>query len=144
MCRCAQSSTSSLETFNAALFSYFNAHLHAQGCLHCGLRHLLPQYSRRDNTLCQGLTLPTSPVTEIRDKSSFRWLEEELARRYRDAAPATLALLQERCEGAAAELVAAESRLQAAEDVTSLRRAGKYRIVSQAHPSIRQAQPSPD
>lgn len=53
-----------------------------------------------------------------------RWLEEELARRYRDAAPATLALLQERCEGAAAELVAAESRLQAAEDVTSLRRAG--------------------
>lgn len=54
-----------------------------------------------------------------------RWLEEELARRYRDAAPATLALLQERCEGAAAELVAAESRLQAAEDVTSLRRAGE-------------------
>jgi len=53
-----------------------------------------------------------------------RWLEEELARRYRDAAPATLALLQERCEGVAAELVAAESRLQAAEDVTSLRRAG--------------------
>lgn len=53
-----------------------------------------------------------------------RWLEEELARRYRDAAPATLALLQERCEGAAAELVAAESRLQAAEDVASLRRAG--------------------
>jgi len=47
-----------------------------------------------------------------------------LARRYRDAAPATLALLQERCEGVAAELVAAESRLQAAEDVTSLRRAG--------------------
>ena len=58
----------------------------------------------------------------------LRWLEEELARRYRDAAPATLALLQERCEGAAAELVAAESRLQAAEDVTSLRRAGKSRF----------------
>lgn len=55
-----------------------------------------------------------------------RWLEEELARRYRDAAPATLALLQERCEGVAAELVAAESRLQAAEDVTSLRRAGDW------------------
>ena len=53
-----------------------------------------------------------------------RWLEEELARRYRDAAPATLALLQERCEGVAAELVAAESRLQAAEDVASLRKAG--------------------
>ena len=55
-----------------------------------------------------------------------RWLEEELARRYRDAAPATLALLQERCEGVAAELVAAEARLQAAEDVTSLRRAGEW------------------
>jgi hypothetical protein len=55
-----------------------------------------------------------------------RWLEEELARRYRDAAPATLALLQERCEGVATELVAAESRLQAAEDVTSLRRAGDW------------------
>lgn len=54
-----------------------------------------------------------------------RWLEEELARRYRDAAPATLALLQERCEGVAADLVAAEAQLQAAEDVTSLRQAGQ-------------------
>lgn len=65
-----------------------------------------------------------------------RWLEEELARRYRDAAPATLALLQERCEGAAAELVAAESRLQAAEDVTSLRRAGYSCSVRHASNSI--------
>ena len=63
-------------------------------------------------------------VTHSHNTCPLRWLEEELARRYRDAAPATLALLQERCEGAAAELVAAESRLQAAEDVTSLRRAG--------------------
>lgn len=49
-----------------------------------------------------------------------------MARRYRDAAPATLALLQERCEGVAADLVAAEAQLQAAEDVTSLRRAGEH------------------
>lgn len=67
----------------------------------------------------------------------LRWLEEELARRYRDAAPATLALLQERCEGAAAELVAAESRLQAAEDVTSLRRAGKSLAVPYATNMLR-------
>ena len=52
------------------------------------------------------------------------FLEEELARRYRDAAPATLALLQQRCEAVAAELMAAEAQLQAAGDVTSLRRAG--------------------
>lgn len=61
------------------------------------------------------------------------WLEEELARRYRDAAPATLALLQERCEGAAAELVAAESRLQAAEDVASLRRAAMQHVFAIAN-----------
>ncbi|KAL0037146.1 hypothetical protein WJX79_002609 [Trebouxia sp. C0005] len=61
------------------------------------------------------------------------WLEEELARRYRDAAPATLALLQERCEGVAAELVAAESRLQAAEDVTSLRRAAMQHVFAMAN-----------
>lgn len=52
------------------------------------------------------------------------FLEEELARRYRDAAPATLALLQERCEAVARELIAADRRLQEAGDVASLRRAG--------------------
>lgn len=62
-----------------------------------------------------------------------RWLEEELARRYRDAAPATLALLQERCEGVASDLVAAEAQLQAAEDVTSLRRAGQEILQSACH-----------
>ena len=35
-----------------------------------------------------------------------------------------LALLQERCESAAAQLMAAEAQLNAAEDVASLRRAG--------------------
>ena len=53
-----------------------------------------------------------------------RFLEEELARRYRDAAPATLALLQERCEAMAKELIAADGKLQEAGDVVSLRRAG--------------------
>lgn len=74
-----------------------------------------------------------------------RWLEEELARRYRDAAPATLALLQERCEGVAAELVAAESRLQAAEDVTSLRRAGvqPYSLMQLEHVTLSAASSAP-
>ncbi|GBF90887.1 hypothetical protein Rsub_03742 [Raphidocelis subcapitata] len=53
-----------------------------------------------------------------------RFLEEELARRYREAAPATLALLQERCEAVAKELVALEGRIQACSDVAALRRAG--------------------
>jgi hypothetical protein len=52
------------------------------------------------------------------------FLEEELARRYREAAPATLALLQERCEAVAKELLALEDRIQACTDVAALRRAG--------------------
>ncbi|KAI8477346.1 MAG: P-loop containing nucleoside triphosphate hydrolase protein [Monoraphidium minutum] len=52
-----------------------------------------------------------------------RFLEEELARRYREAAPATLALLQERCQGVAKELLALEARIQACSDVAALRRA---------------------
>ncbi|GIL90629.1 hypothetical protein Vretimale_15765 [Volvox reticuliferus] len=56
-----------------------------------------------------------------------KFLEEELSRRYREAAPATLALLQERCDAVSAELMAAEIRLKAAEDVGALRRvAMKY------------------
>lgn len=54
-----------------------------------------------------------------------RFLEDELARRYREAAPATLALLQERCEALAKELLAADGRLQACKDVAALRRAGE-------------------
>lgn len=51
------------------------------------------------------------------------FLEDELARRYREAAPSTLSLLQERCDAASAELVAVEVKLRAAEDVGALRRA---------------------
>ena len=53
-----------------------------------------------------------------------RYLEEELAKKYRDAAPATLALLQDRCSQLSAELALAESKLHAMQDVTSLRTAG--------------------
>ncbi len=52
------------------------------------------------------------------------FLEDELAMRYRDAAPATLTLLQKRCELVAADLVAADKKLAAASDVVSLKRAG--------------------
>jgi hypothetical protein len=56
-----------------------------------------------------------------------RFLEEELARRYRDAAPATLALLQERCEAVTSELVTAEAQLSASNDVAALRKWGPRR-----------------
>ncbi|KIY98072.1 hypothetical protein MNEG_9891 [Monoraphidium neglectum] len=61
-----------------------------------------------------------------------RFLEEELARRYREAAPATLALLQERCEAVAKELIALEARIQSCSDVASLRRAGMAYAASMA------------
>lgn len=65
---------------------------------------------------------PTCPLACL----PCRFLEEELARRYRDAAPATLALLQERCEAVAQELISADRKLQEAGDVVSLRRAGGH------------------
>lgn len=61
-----------------------------------------------------------------------RFLEEELARRYREAAPATLALLQERCQAVAGEFMQAEARLKSAEDVASLRRAAMKHAASMA------------
>lgn len=59
-----------------------------------------------------------------------RFLEEELANRYRDSAPATLALLQERCESVAKELIAADKKLQEAADVVSLRRAAIHYVLN--------------
>lgn len=61
-----------------------------------------------------------------------RFLEDELARRYRDAAPGTLALLQERCEALAKELVAVDGRLQACMDVAALRKAGMQHAAATA------------
>ena len=52
------------------------------------------------------------------------YLEEELARRYRDAAPATLALLQDRCDALAGELAQAQARVAAIQDVAALRGEG--------------------
>lgn len=58
------------------------------------------------------------------------YLEDELAKRYRESAPATLSLLQERCEAVAGELVAAEEALAAAEDVAALRRAAMTHVAA--------------
>ena len=54
-----------------------------------------------------------------------RFLEEELARKYKEAAPATLAVLQLRCEEAAGDLAEATRQLEAAQDVAALRQAGE-------------------
>ncbi|CAN6443614.1 unnamed protein product [Victoria cruziana] len=50
------------------------------------------------------------------------YLESELQRRYKEAAPATLALLEQRCAEVALELARADTKLQATSDVASLRR----------------------
>ncbi|KAG2453440.1 hypothetical protein HYH02_001663 [Chlamydomonas schloesseri] len=75
-----------------------------------------------------------------------KFLEEELSRRYREAAPATLALLQERCDAVSAELMAAEIRLKSAEDVGALRRAAmKYAdTVARQVVSLLQGSAEPD
>lgn len=75
---------------------------------------------------CQRCCLRASPYLSCLPPCLLgRFLEEELARRYRDAAPATLALLQERCESVARELIAADKKLAEAGDVVSLRRSGR-------------------
>eukprot|EP00210_Caulerpa_lentillifera_P005392 g5154.t1 len=51
-----------------------------------------------------------------------QFLEEELANRYRDAAPSTLAILNERCSTVSHTLVQAESKLRSMQDVSLLRR----------------------
>ena len=54
-----------------------------------------------------------------------RFLEEELAQRYKDAAPSTLSILNERCATVNADLEEAQTRLAAIQDVSQLRRNGK-------------------
>lgn len=51
-----------------------------------------------------------------------RYLENELARRYRESAPSTLAILQQRCDQVTAELTAATKRLSSLTDAAALRR----------------------
>lgn len=79
--------------------------------------------------LCHPYTAPAARrLLMDPEKMSFaaaRYLEEELQRRYRDAAPSTLTVLQQRCELVAAELATAEQNLASASDVAALRRAGE-------------------
>ncbi|KAL5989846.1 Dynamin-related protein 5A [Asimina triloba] len=58
------------------------------------------------------------------------YLESELQRRYKEAAPATLALLEERCGEIDNELADVESKLQATSDVTYLRRSAMLHAAS--------------
>lgn len=51
-----------------------------------------------------------------------RFLENELARRYRESAPSTLAILQLRCDQVTAELSASTKRLNSLTDAAALRR----------------------
>ncbi|XP_057473855.1 LOW QUALITY PROTEIN: dynamin-related protein 5A-like [Actinidia eriantha] len=50
------------------------------------------------------------------------YLESELQKRYKEAAPATLALLEQRCNEVTTELARLESKIQATSDVAHLRR----------------------
>ncbi|CAI0381978.1 unnamed protein product [Linum tenue] len=55
--------------------------------------------------------------------SSLRdFLESELQKRYKDAAPATLALLEQRCSEVGIELARMDSKIEATSDVAHLRR----------------------
>ena len=51
-----------------------------------------------------------------------KYLENELARRYRETAPATLSILQRRCDQVAEEFAAMQRRLSSLTDAASLRR----------------------
>ncbi|KAJ7948663.1 Dynamin related protein 5A [Quillaja saponaria] len=50
------------------------------------------------------------------------YLESELQKRYKEAAPATLALLEQRCSEVTFELVRMDSKIQATSDIAHLRR----------------------
>lgn len=50
------------------------------------------------------------------------FLESELQKRYKEAAPATLALLEQRCGEVTSELATMDSKIQATSDVAQLRR----------------------
>ena len=66
--------------------------------------------------------LPTCSFTV---RVACRFLEDELARRYREAAPHVLAVLQDRVEAASRELLKSDSELRAAEDVSAVRATGE-------------------
>lgn len=63
--------------------------------------------------------------------SSLRdYLESELQKRYKEAAPATLALLEQRCSEVTAELAKMDSKILATSDVTHLRRSAMLHAAS--------------
>lgn len=59
-----------------------------------------------------------------------QYLESELQRRYKEAAPATLALLEQRCNEVSIELARVESKLQATSDVCHLRSSAMLHVAS--------------
>ncbi|XAR68326.1 Dynamin GTPase [Bertholletia excelsa] len=58
------------------------------------------------------------------------YLESELQKRYKEAAPATLALLEQRCSEVTAELAKMDSKIQATSDVAHLRRSAMLSTAS--------------
>lgn len=58
------------------------------------------------------------------------YLESELQKRYKEAAPATLALLEQRCSEVAAELDIIDSKIRATSDIAHLRRSAMFYVAS--------------
>lgn len=58
------------------------------------------------------------------------YLESELQKKYKEAAPATLALLEQRCSEVTAELTRMEGKIQATSDVAYLRRSAMLHTAS--------------
>ncbi|KAK6946709.1 Dynamin, N-terminal [Dillenia turbinata] len=58
------------------------------------------------------------------------FLESELQKRYKEAAPATLALLEQRCIEVSSELAKMESKIQATSDVSHLRKSAMLHAAS--------------
>ncbi|KAI4984690.1 hypothetical protein ZWY2020_017320 [Hordeum vulgare] len=59
-----------------------------------------------------------------------KYLESELQKRYKEAAPATLALLGQRCSDVSMDLSRLDSKLQATSDVSQLRRSAMLHVAS--------------
>jgi hypothetical protein len=59
-----------------------------------------------------------------------KYLESELQKRYKEATPATLALLEQRCSEMSMDLARLDSKLQATSDVSQLRRSAMLHAAS--------------
>lgn len=66
-----------------------------------------------------------------------KYLESELQKRYKEAAPATLALLEQRCSEVSLELSRMESKLHATSDVSHLRKSAMLHAASICHHLVR-------